>query len=317
MNQQDYAYAVAVVRALSGRQLTEQAMDRIWAAQDEAGRQRILVEAGWDIERDAETMCRARLESVWRTLQRIAPQPGALDFLVMSHEFDNLSACLLCQTLQRPADALYQVPALTPPAHIRKAVEQKRWESLPGYLQGPARQAWEQLSGTMEGETVTGYLQGQALRATMESADKTGNALLIRLASQRIQSRMFKTCRYAAANHWQPEKLQARLYMKDAKIAEQWAAAAARGLGALAEVWRAQGFESAAAQLETQNAAVFEAWCDDQVLLTAEQARFQPFGPGALAAYYLQAQAEVVDVRLAYALISKEHAAQRRRRLYA
>lgn len=317
MNPQDYAYAVAVVRALSGQQLTEQAMDRLWAAPDETSRQRILAEAGWEIDRDVETMCRARLIGVWRTLQRIAPQPDALAFLVMTHEFDNLAACLLCQALQRSADALYRAPALTPPAQMHQAVKEKRWNSLPEYLQEPARRAWDQLSSTMEGDAVAGFLQGQALRATRQSAEKNGDALLIRLAEQMVRSRMFKVSRYAAANRWQPERLLARLSMKEEKDAIRWADAAARGLQALADVWRTQGFTNAAEQMESQSAATFEAWCDDQVLLTAEQARMEPFGPGALAAYYLQAQAETVDVRLAYAQGAAEDTAQRRRRLYA
>lgn len=317
MNPQDYAYAVAVVRTLSARQLTNQAMDRLWAAQDEPSRQRILAEAGWETGQDAETLCRARLTGVWRTLQRIAPQPDALAFLVMSHEFDNLTASLLCRALQRPADALYQAPALTPPAQIYQAVEQKRWDDLPKYLQEPARRAWAQLSSTMDGDAVAGYLQGQALYATTKSADKSGDALLIRLAGQMVQSQMLKTCRYAAANGWRPAKLLARLSMKDEKDAQRWADAAAAGLQALADVWRAQGLTSAADQLETQSAATFEAWCDDQVLLATEQARFEPFGPGALAAYYLQARAETVNVRLAYAQSTAEHRAQRRRGLNA
>ena len=46
------------------------------------------------------------------------------------------------------------------------------------------------------------------------------------------------------------------------------------------------------------SAAAFEAWSDAQVLKTAETLAQDPFGPGALAAYWLKTKAETQTIGL-------------------
>ena len=72
--------------------------------------------------------------------------------------------------------------------------------------------------------------------------------------------------------------------------------AAVRGRRALCAHWQQDGEKARAA--EAMSAAAFEAWSDAQVLKTAETLAQDPFGPGALAAYWLKTKAETQTIGL-------------------
>lgn len=309
MNPQDYAFAVAAARTLD-TQWDQQTLDRLYGPKERC--LRLLQEKGWQTEQPAERMCQARKEQAWRRLMQWAPQPEAFRFLIVQNDFQNAAAALLSKArgLQRTA---WEKPCLTEPETLAQAFRENG-DVLPDWLREPGKHAEKALQETEDGQAVLSALYKDGLAATLALADKTGDELLKRIAGAMVLAENYKLAYQGAVQKADEKQIASVLCPQNEIEIKSWSGAAAAGPKALALCWRGTGHTEAAEQMETQTGTAFEAWCDKVALKTAQKANGQIFGPGPLAAYYLQAKAEADTVYLALTAQTLGKEAKDRRR---
>lgn len=142
MNKAGYAYAVAAVRARTERLFSAEEAAWLWTA-DEPAVKRALQNKGWQTDRPAEEMARARRQEAWAFVTSIAPDAKALRFLLMPEEFCNVFLCTAWQMGSGEAGPVWARPCLTPPGVLTQAAKEKDERRLPGYLQKSAQAAWQ------------------------------------------------------------------------------------------------------------------------------------------------------------------------------
>ena len=142
MNKAGDAYAVAAVRARMERLFSAEEAAWLWTA-DEPAVKRALQNKGWQTDRPAEEMARARRQEAWAFVTSIAPDAKALRFLLMPEEFCNVFLCTAWQMGSGEAGPVWARPCLTPPGVLTQAAKEKDERRLPGYLQKSAQAAWQ------------------------------------------------------------------------------------------------------------------------------------------------------------------------------
>lgn len=291
MRQPGYVYAVAAVRARTARLLSAEEAAWLWTADREAVK-RTLQHKGWQTDRPAEEMAQARRQEAWAFVTGIAPDAKALRFLLAEEEFLNLFACTMAQMSGGDQAPIWALPCITPPSVLRNAAAEKDERALPTYLQKSAKTAWQK---PRPGPQLMHRMQREKRAAMLALAEKSGNPALRTLARAMAQAEEDKALFFGAVYGQDKEEMQARLGPDGDN--ERAIEAAVRGRRALCAYWEAQEGEKAKAA-ETMSPAAFEAWRDGQVLKTAETLSQDPFGPGALAAYWLRTKAETQEVCL-------------------
>lgn len=309
MNPQDYAFAVAAARTLD-TQWDEQTLDRIYGPKQQC--LRLLQEKGWQTEQPAEKMCQAHKEQAWRRLMQWAPQPEAFRFLIVQNDFQNAAAALLSK-IRGIDKTIWERPCLTDPETLTQALKENG-DALPDWLREPEKRAEKALQESGDGPAVLSILRKDGLAATLALAEETRDELLKHIAGAMVLAENYKLA-YQGAVQKADEKQIASVLCPQSEIEiKSWSKAAAAGPKALALCWRETGHIAAAEQMETKPGAAFEAWCNKVALKTAQKANGQIFGPGPLAAYYLQAKAEADTVYLALTAPTPGKEAKDRRR---
>lgn len=291
MNKAGYTYAVAAVRARAARRLSAEEAAWLWTVDRETVK-RALQEKGWQTDRPAEEMARAHRQEAWAFVTSIAPDAKALRFLLAEEEFLNLFACTAAQMGGGDRGLVWALPCLTPPGVLSQAAAEKDERRLPGYLQKSAKAAWQK---PRPGPQMMRWLQREKRAAMIRLAEKSGSSQLSALARAMGQAEEDKTLFFGAVYGQDKAELLERLGPDGDN--ERAIEAAVRGPRALCAYWKAQDGEKAKAA-ETMGPAAFEAWREGQVLKTANALARDPFGPGALAAYWLWAKAETQEVCL-------------------
>ena len=310
MNKAGYAYAVAAVRARTERLFSAEEAAWLWTA-DEPAVKRALQNKGWQTDRPAEEMARARRQEAWAFITSIAPDAKALHFLLMPEEFCNVFLCTAWQMSGGENGTVWALPCLTPPGVLTQAAKEKDERRLPGYLQKSAQAAWQP---PRPGPALMRWLQREKRAAMIQLAEKSGSPQLSTLARAMAQAEADKALFFGAVYEQDKEELLERLGPggDNARAIE----AAVRGPRALCAFWQAQDGEKALAA-ETMSPAVFEAWRDGQVLKTAWMLARDSFSPAALAAYWLQTKAETQEVCLRLLPGEPAHMRDRGRLQYA
>ena len=184
MNKAGDAYAVAAVRARMERLLSAEEAAWLWTA-DEPAVKRALQNKGWQTDRPAEEMARARRQEAWAFVTSIAPDAKALRFLLMPEEFCNVFLCTAWQMGSGEAGPVWARPCLTPPGVLTQAAKEKDERRLPGYLQKSAQAAWQT---PRPGPALMRWLQREKRAAMIRLADKSGSPQLSTLARAMAQA---------------------------------------------------------------------------------------------------------------------------------
>lgn len=290
MRQPRYAYASAAVRARAARLLSAEEAAWLWTVDREAVI-RALQHKGWRTDGPAEEMAVARRQEAWAFVTSIAPDAKALRFLLAEEEFLNLFVCTMAQMSGGDQAPVWALPCITPPSVLRNAAAEKDEQALPHYLQKSAKAAWQK---PQPGPQLMRRLQREKRAAMLALAEESGSPQLSTLARAMVQADEDKALFFGAVYGQDKEEILARLGPGGDN--ERAIEAAVRGRRALCAHWQQDGEKARAA--ETMGPNAFEAWCDGQVLKTAEALSQDPFGPGALAAYWLKTKAETQTIGL-------------------
>ena len=233
MNKAGYAYAVAAVRARTERLFSAEEAAWLWTA-DEPAVKRALQNKGWQTDRPAEEMARARRQEAWAFVTSIAPDAKALRFLLMPEEFCNVFLCTAWQMGSGEAGPVWARPCLTPPGVLTQAAKEKDERRLPGYLQKSAQAAWQT---PRPGPALMRWLQREKRAAMIQLAEKSGSPQLSTLARAMAQAEADKALMYGAVYEQDKEELLERLGPggDNARAIE----AAVRGPRALCALWQA------------------------------------------------------------------------------
>ncbi len=319
MKDTNFVYAVSRVRSQELRLLSVQDFEQLLSMNSVDACLRLLRDKGWEEGESVEGMLRAETEKTWSFITEICDERDVFDILFLRNDFHNLKAQIKSTLTGALDEGLFLEPAGVDPARIREAVTEKEFETLPPYMAAAAKEAFDVLLSTRDGQLCDVILD----RAQMEAVARFGREsdsrfvdgyaqLYVALSDIKIAVRAQMTGKTHAF-------LERALAPCDLVDVSRLATAATGSRDGLLEVLAHSSF-SQAAETFRESPSAFEKWCDDKIIDYILSARYMPFGVEPLFAYILARENEIKMMRIVlsgvYNDLPKQSIRERLRDLY-
>lgn len=301
MSKTKYTYAVARIRALEVSLLTDAVIEQLLACKSAEQALQILVEKGWgDLTSgtmDADAVLKKEEEKTWQVIRDVAPDFHVFDVLALPKLYHNLKAAVkeVC-TEERNPNIFYEDCEI-PGEEMLSIVQSKEFEKLPGKMQETAREAFETMLHTRDGQLCDIMIDRATLEAMLEAGEKSGEKMMeayaqttVAIADIKIAVRSQKTRKNAE-------------FMKKAMVScteinvDQLIGAALAGEEEIAQYLEGTSYREGADALR-ESPSAFECWCDNRMTDSMRAQKYESFSVGPLLAYLLARQNEIKTVRM-------------------
>ena len=307
-----YADAVAAVKAMEGALLTTADIDQLTAASTKAELQSLI-----DAKRGSGEVF--SLETVWEFIQGYASDCPELKLLLYKNDFHDLKAALKALIAGKEPKDYYVRPTNLDLEVLSTAVSRKSYELLPEYIAVTAREAYELLTMTLDGQLSDSLIDRRSIERLTEGASKSHSEFIKRYAALTADCADIKTAYRCALMKKSRDFTERTLTGCGELDMQSLLSASLEGTEALFEYLAMTEYDEGA-QLLSHSPAAFEKWCDDELMKLAEEARLGTFGYEPLAAFYIAAETGIKNLRII--TVCKESGADRNtvtdrmRRLY-
>ena len=300
MNELEYTYAVARIRALEGSLLTQNVIEQLMACQNETQCLQLLSEKGWGDPADMQDpaqMLRREEEKIWEVISDVAPELSVFDVMSYTKVFHNLKAAIkaVC-TGDEERNIFYQDSSISG-AQMLEIIKNKEFGRLPETMAGAAQEAYDALLHTGDGQLCDVIIDRAALEAIYEAGKKAEDAIIRDYAESTVAIADIKIAVRAQKTGKSPEFLKRALAPCDSIRVETLAKAAANGMEAIRDYLLGTVYAAGAEALE-ESPSAFERWCDNRMIETMKPQKYQAFSVGPLVAYIVARENEIKTVRI-------------------
>ena len=165
MKDTNYAYAVANVRAVEPQLLSKSFMEQLVDASDFEEVKRSLADAGaLDFENS--------MIKTWDFLKENAPDISELEFLIVKNDFHNLKAIIKGMVAGADGSKYCIKPCVLDTDELSAKLVQKDFDTLPKWIGKTAREGYDLLTSTMDGQLFDMFVDKASLKAVKEFAKR-------------------------------------------------------------------------------------------------------------------------------------------------
>lgn len=301
MSKTKYTYAVARIRALEVSLLTNAVIEQLLACKSAEQALQLLVEKGWgDLTAgtlDADEVLNKEEEKMWQTIREVAPDMHVFDVLSLPKLYHNLKAAIKEVCTEVENKNIFYDDCEIPGEEMFALVQNKEFDKLPGNMSATAREAFDTLLHTRDGQLCDLIIDHATLEAMLEAGKKSGEKIIeeyaqtaVAIADIKIAVRSQKTGKNAE-------------FMKKAMVncseinVNQLTQAAVAGAEEIAQYLEGTSYREGADALRISPSA-FERWCDNKMTDSMRSQKYESFSVGPLLAYLLARQNEIKTVRI-------------------
>ena len=301
MSKTKYTYAVARIRALEVSLLTNAVIEQLLACKSAEQALQFLVEKGWgDLTAgtlDADEVLNKEEEKMWQTIREVAPDMHVFDVLSLPKLYHNLKAAIKEVCTEVENKNIFYDDCEIPGEEMFALVQNKEFDKLPGNMSATAREAFDTLLHTRDGQLCDLIIDHATLEAMLEAGKKSGEKIIeeyaqtaVAIADIKIAVRSQKTGKNAE-------------FMKKAMVncseinVDQLTQAALAGAKEIAQYLEGTSYREGADALRISPSA-FERWCDNKMTDSMRSQKYESFSVGPLLAYLLARQNEIKTVRI-------------------
>lgn len=183
MHENEYAYAVARIRANEVNLLTPAETEQLISAESYEAALRLLGDKGWHTDgvgHDYAPMLEEHVNAAWQLLKESAPDASLLDALVINNDFFNLKAALKAKFSDLDPSDYVVKPSVWDPAEIIGYVERNELDSLPECMRDCAQAAYDAIVKLESGRLADTAIDTAALKTRKQFAEKSGSGLLMK-----------------------------------------------------------------------------------------------------------------------------------------
>lgn len=301
MSKTKYTYAVARIRALEVSLLTNAVIEQLLACKSAEQALQFLVEKGWgDLTAgtlDADEVLNKEEEKMWQTIREVAPDMHVFDVLSLPKLYHNLKAAIKEVCTEVENKNIFYDDCEIPGEEMFALVQNKEFDKLPGNMSATAREAFDTLLHTRDGQLCDLIIDHATLEAMLEAGKKSVEKIIeeyaqtaVAIADIKIAVRSQKTGKNAE-------------FMKKAMVncseinVDQLTQAALAGAEEIAQYLEGTSYREGADALRISPSA-FERWCDNKMTDSMRSQKYESFSVGPLLAYLLARQNEIKTVRI-------------------
>ena len=267
MKETDYTYAVAYIRTLEKKMLTNADYDALLSAGSLSESLQILSAKGYgngitELNFTAETLLQEELSFTWNEVRKACPKDAPTHILLYQNDFHNLKTILKAVFSNVDYKPLMLEPHTISPDAIHRAIAEGKPGSLPDILKKPAAEAYQILAREGDGQAAEIVLD-KALFAVMgETAKNSQSDFLIGWVDLMT----------ALAN----TKTAFRGGRQDAML----------------------GGGQILSDAPKGSITALECWCDNKIIKYLQSAQYKAFGFAPILAFLINKQFELQSVRI-------------------
>ena len=300
MNDLEYTYAVARVRALEASLLTDAVIDQLLACKDERQCLQLLEEKGWgshETTGDISGILKQEEEKTWAVIRDVAPDLSLFDVLSYSKLYHNLKAAVKVVCTQAPAEKIFYDDCEIPGREMLAMVENKEFSRLPGNMGAAAAEAFEALLQTGDGQLCDIIIDRAALEAIYEAGKSASDDILQTYAESTVAIADIKIAVRCAKTGKTADFMKRAMAECRTVNTGQLMRAALGGMDAIREYLSGTAYAGGAEALE-ESPSAFERWCDNRMIEMIKPQKYNAFSAGPLVAYLIARENEIKTVRI-------------------
>jgi V/A-type H+-transporting ATPase subunit C len=295
-----YTYAVARIRALELALFSASSIEQLVACKDYQQCLQFLMEKGWgdaDTPPESDAILTRESEKTWETIRGLNVDMDAFDVLSYQKLFHNLKAAIkeVC-TSEVNAHIFFEDCEIGSRKMLR-IVREREFQALPEYMVEAAKEAYETLLRTRDGQLCDIIVDKAALEA-IKAAGKASKVAIVRDYAESTVAIADIKIAYRCARTGKPAGFMKRSMADcDTLNLDLLIRAAVSGVDAVSDYLSQSGYQEAAEAMKESNSA-FERWCDNRMVQTIQPQKYNPFTVGPLIAYVLARENEIKTVRI-------------------
>lgn len=300
MNDLEYTYAVARIRALETSLISSTDIERLMACQDEEQCLQFLSEKGWGDgtgSMDASAMLTREEEKTWEVIDDVAPDLSVFDVLSYPKIYHNLKAAIKEVCTEMENKNIFYDDCAIPGKEMLSIVQNKEFGRLPGKMGEAASEAYETLLHTRDGQLCDVIVDRAALDAIYEAGQKADDEIIRNYAESTVAIADIKIAVRSQKTAKSLDFMKRAMAPCQSVNVDQLAKAAASGMDAIREYLLGTTYAEGAQALEDSPSA-FERWCDNRMMETIRPQKYNSFSVGPLVAYALARENEIKTVRI-------------------
>ena len=300
MNDLEYTYAVARIRALEVSLFSASVIEQLIACKDDEACLRFLQERGWggtDVPMDADAILTREREKIWETIGEMHVDMDVFDVLSYASWFHNLKAAVkeVC-TGKSGANIYYEGTPISGEEMVR-IVKEKDYKALPENMQAAAEEAVDILLHSGDGQLCDVVIDRATMEAVKEAGRSSRDEIIRDYAESTVAVANIKIAVRASKTAKSLEFMKRAMAPCDTLNVDGLAHAALAGMDSIIEYLNGNGYAEAAEALKDSPSA-FERWCDNRIIQTIKPQKSNPFSVGPLVAYVIARENEIKTVRI-------------------
>lgn len=300
MSENQYTYAVARIRAKEASLLSQGTIEQLLACQTQEQCIQLLAEKGWgDMESsgDPAAMLNREHEKTWELMRELVKDMSVFDVLSYPDLYHNLKAAIKEAATEEYNPNIFFNDCSIDGQEMLDIIKNKEYQRLPVHMQQVAKDAFETLLHTRDGQLCDIMVDQAALAAIYQAGKASKDEILrvyaestVAVANIKIAVRSQKTAKSL-------EFMKKAMAECDTLNIQLLAQAALAGDQAVKEYLEGTDYAEGAQALE-ESPSAFERWCDNRIIKAIRPQIYNPFSVGPLVAYVLARENEIKTVRI-------------------
>lgn len=298
MSDTSYAYAVARIRSKELSLITAQNITQLMTSKSYGECLDLLAGKGWDVgARSPEEMLAAERDKTWQLITELADDRSLFDVFLIPNDYHNLKAAIKQISAEVVTPQIFIQQGTIPYEQIIQAVKEKDFLLLPEQMRPAAREAYEIMLHTNDGQLSDVIVDKATLEAVYQAGKASKNELLENYAELLVASMDIKIavrCQKMGKDLFFVKRALAPCASIDS---HQLGEAAAKGMAEIYAYLERTNYAPAIDEIKKSTSA-FELWCDNLIIEMIRPQKYNPFSVGPLAAYILAREYEIKSVRI-------------------
>jgi V/A-type H+-transporting ATPase subunit C len=298
MSEMEYTYAVARIRALEVSLFSQSTIDQLMACKTYDAALNFVVEKGWvgmDVKKDADAILAAERSKIWEVIRELGVPMNTFDVLSYPNVFHNLKTAIKEAYMGVKHDEFYYDGTVPSREELRDIVSKKEFFRLPKSMENAARDAYETILHTRDGQLCDVIIDQACLAAIAEAGKQSDAEIIQKYAETVVAVANIKIAVRCQKTGKSIDFMQRAMAPCSGLDIERLAKAALSGFDAVCDYLSTSGFSDAAEALK-ESPSAFERWCDNYLIEMIRPQKYNAFSVGPLVAYVLARENEIKTV---------------------
>lgn len=295
MSNTNYTFAVAKIRAMEVGLFSKSDIDQLMACRTYEECLHFLEDRGWGDGSGRQTgdeILSTERAKIWETVEELGVPMETFEVLSYPNVYHNLKTAIKETMADEPRDEFFYENTVPSREELREIVSSQDFGRLPAKLEEAARDAYETLMHSKDGQLCDVIIDRACLEAIRKAGEEAADEviqtyakIIVAVANIKIAVRCQKTGKSF-------EFMMRALTECEGIQAEALAKAALGGFDTLCIYLENCGYAEAADALRISPSA-FERWCDNYLIEMLQPQKYESFNVGPVVAYVIARENEI------------------------